>query len=199
MAIRLQFLSVVVRRSAFVGCPNLPKGFQPLPSAGGFFFDTTWFDAHLWCETAMDSQAAEDILRIWESRGLRRNTEDGAGPDLCLAASGQGPLEPCPWLEYAPGDNCVWLAGTEPGAIIGGHAHRLALEQELAQAEIDGEKAYDLMYDARHPKDAYEDACQALEHAQSLARFLNRQEDADRLADRLGHIRAVYQAQFRGW
>jgi hypothetical protein len=53
MSIRLQFLSVVVRRSVFAGCRNLPEAFHQLPSAGGFFFDTDWFDAHLWCETAM--------------------------------------------------------------------------------------------------------------------------------------------------
>jgi hypothetical protein len=198
MAVRLQFLSVVVRRSVFAGCRNLPEEFHQLPSAGGFFFDTTWFDAHLWCETAMDGQAAEDILRIWEGRGLRRQTEPGGASDLCLAASGRGPLVPCPWLAYSPELNSVWLAGSEAGEAIGGHAHQFALEQELAQAESRGEAAYDRMYDARHPKEAYEDACQALGQAQSVAQFLNRQEDAARLGDRLAHIRSVYQAQFRG-
>jgi hypothetical protein len=95
------------------------------------------------------------------------------------------------------------LVGTEPGEVIGGHAHLRALEMGLAQAEARGEAAYDLMYDARRPKDAFEDACQALGqalgHAQTLARFLNRLEDADRLGVRLAHIRSVYQAQFRGW
>jgi hypothetical protein len=102
-------------------------------------------------------------------------------------------------LAYSPDLNSVWLAGTEAGEVIGGHAHQLALEQELVLAESRGETAYDLMYDARRPKDAFEEACQALGHAQSLARFLNRPEDAGRLGVRLAHIRSVYQAQFRGW
>ena len=199
MAIRLQFLSVVVRRSAFDRCQELSRWFHELSPAGGFFFDTAWFDAHLWCETAMDGQAAGDLLRTWEGRGLRRQAEDGGGADLCLAASGRGPLVSCPWLEFSPHANSVWLSGTEPGAIIGGQAHQQALEQELAQAESQGEAAYDLMYDARRPKDAFEDACQALGRAQGLARFLNRQDEVNRLADRLEHIRAVYGAQFRGW
>jgi hypothetical protein len=199
MALRLQFLSVVVRRSAFASCRELSAWFHELSPAGGFFFDTDWFDAHLWCETAMDGQAAEDIMQAWEARGLIRHSRDGLWQDLCLAASHQGPLGPCRWLDYAPDSNSLWLAGTDPGPVIGGHAHLESLERELALAESSGEAAYDLMYDARRPKDAYEDACQALGHAQSVARFLNRLEDGQRLAARLEHIRGVYSAQFRGW
>jgi len=199
MAIRLQFLTVVVRRSAFIGCRDLPDWFHQLPATGGFFFDTEWFDAHLWCETAMDGLVAEDILRNWEERGLQRHSGDGIWEDLCLAASGKGPLGPCPWLEYSPDSNSVRLAGTEPSEIIGGHAHLLSLETELAQSESAGEAAYHLMYDAHRPKDAYEDACQALGHAQSVAQFLNRLAEVERIRARIAHIRAVYQTQFRGW
>lgn len=198
MALRLQFLTVVVRRSAFPICRDLPEWFHRLPAEGGFFWDTDWFDSHLWCETAMDKKSAEDILRIWEDRGLIRHSEDGYWQDLCLAASGRGPLGACPWLEYAPGTNSVWLYGTEPGEIIGGHAHQLALEREMAKAEISGEAAYDFMYDVRQPKDTFEDACQDLGHALSVARFLNRLDDVKRLSARIEHIRDVYNAQFRG-
>lgn len=198
MAIRLQFLTVVVRRSAFRGCRDLPDWFHLLPAAGGFFCDTDWFDNRLWCETAMDGEAAEEILQAWEKRGLQRHSWDGFWQDTCLAASGQGPLGPCPWLTYSPASNSVWLAGTEPGEIIGGQAHLHRLERELAQAEASGEAAYDLMHDARRPKDACEDTCQALGQAESVARYLNRLDEVERLEARIAHIRAVYQSQFRG-
>lgn len=199
MSIRLQFFTVVVPRSAFARCRDLPEWFHQLLPGGGFFWDTDWFDGHLWCQTAMDGPAAEDILQSWEDRGLQRHSAEGAWEDFCLAASGRGPLGACPWLEFSADSNSVWLAGTAPGSIIGGHLHRLETERELTQAESAGEAAYGLMYDAHRPKDAYEDACAALDQAQSLARFLNRLDEVERLAARLEHIRSVYNSQFRAW
>lgn len=198
MALRLQFLTVVVPRARFAQCRDLPEWMGHL-GTGGFFFDTAWYDGHLWCETAMDGQAAEDILQAWEARGLRRHDAGGTWADLCLAASHRGPLGPCPWLAHDAESNAVWLVGTEPGPVVGGLAQQHALETSLTEEERRGEASYSRMYEARRPKDDFEDATLALGQALTAAQFLHRVEDARRLEARLDHMRAVYAAQFRSW
>lgn len=199
MALRLQFLTVIVPRSAFPRCRELPELLRGLDPGGGFRLDTCWFDTHLWCETAMDGDFADFLLDRWKEAGLRWKTPDGAWADVCLAAAARGPLGPCPWLEYDPDADAVWLRGTEPGRIIGGQAQLQGLGAELAAAEAEAEAAYTRMYDARRPKDEYEAAREALGRGLSLARFLGDPEAADRLAARLEHIGEVYRSQFRGW
>jgi hypothetical protein len=73
------------------------------------------------------------------------------------------------------------------------------LPEELARLIEQGERAYTAMYDARRPKDDYEDACVAFGRAVDLARSLNLPEEADRLQKRLDGIMAVYNSQFRGF
>lgn len=199
MALRLQFLSVIVPRAAFARCPGLPDWFAALAPSGGFYLDTCWFDAHLWCETAMDGEFARFLLDRWEDEGLRLKTADGAWADVCLAAAAQGPLGPCPWLAYDPASDSVWLAGTDPGDVIGGQSHLARLEAESLAAEAEGEAAYRRMYESRRPKEPYEDAHAALSRALSVARFLNLPDEAEQLAARISHLDQVYRSQFRGW
>ena len=73
------------------------------------------------------------------------------------------------------------------------------MPDELARLIEQGERAYAAMYDARRPKDDYEDACSAFARAIELARSLNLGGEADKLQQRLENIRGVYNAQFRGF
>jgi hypothetical protein len=71
--------------------------------------------------------------------------------------------------------------------------------QRLVWLEAQAEAAYDKMYDARASTDAaarYSDAKEALHDAIGLARQLGRNQDAERLAARLAHIKTVFRAQF---
>jgi hypothetical protein len=68
---------------------------------------------------------------------------------------------------------------------------------EIARLEAYGEEAYDAMYDARRPKDCWEDASAAFRQAIRLAREEGLEDQADRLQARLDHIHAVYDHQFR--
>ena len=199
MAIRLQFLAVVVPRSALARTEWGSALFASLAPDRGFFLDTMWYDEHLWCETSMNDWDAEEGLRAWEARGLRSRDEAGAWADLCLVASGKGPLGPCPWLAFDAAANTVWHRQAAPGEPIGGLAQGRALAQELAEQEALGEAAYARMYEARRPKDDYEDAWMALARAQEHARRLNDLEAVDRLAARIEAIHAVYRSQFRGF
>ena len=206
MAIKLQFDTVIVPRLHFERCRDLPPFLNELHPDGGIVFEIDWYDRHLWCETAMS--LPEDIIQAWEARGLESGLPP-PGPNgsrdmpwkwkhLCLAASRRGPYGQCDWLEFDPVDNCVWLKGTEKGPVIGG---REQYEREMKQLEDLREKAerhYTAMYDARHPRDDYEDASAALSQAIRVASFLHRPDLEEEIAQRLAHIAAVYNSQFRG-
>lgn len=196
MALRLQFLSLVVPRAAFARCRGLPSYFLELRPSGGILFETTWYDTHLWCETFMDG--AEEAVATWEARGLRAAGTEGTWMDLCLATAQQGPLGPCPWLSYHPDTQSLSLSGSVPGPVIGGIDHLRSLQVKLAQAEAAGEAAYDRMYGGRRPKDEYEEASLALSQAADLAAFLHQPGEVGRIQARLEHMRSVYQSQFRG-
>ncbi|MFX8585778.1 hypothetical protein ABTM35_19995, partial [Acinetobacter baumannii] len=61
------------------------------------------------------------------------------------------------------------------------------------------EKAYGLMYEARTPTDAaghYSDAKEALHDAIGIARRAGHADTAERLEQRLAHIKAVFRSQF---
>jgi hypothetical protein len=60
------------------------------------------------------------------------------------------------------------------------------------------EAAYDRMYDARHPKDDYDDARRDFDAAIDEARRLGLDAEVARLTQRRDHVEAVYNSQFRG-
>lgn len=200
MAIRLQFLSLIVPRAKFIRCRGLPPFFQQLRPEAGFFIETNWYDAHLWCETGMDGYCVDEMIDQWQEWGLVPKDASGQWQDLCLCASARGPLgSSCPWLRFDSEKNAVWLDGAEPGDVVGGSEQRGEIESALARHEAAGELAYVAMSEARRPKDDYQIACTQLALALDAARFLNHSEDSDRLLSRLAHIKAVYDHQMRGF
>jgi len=84
----------------------------------------------------------------------------------------------------------LWRPRAEPAASVGTAA--LARLVGLAEA------AYDAMYDARRPKDAYEDACGHFHDAMAEAKRLGLTEEVARLSARRDHVQDVYNSQFRG-
>jgi hypothetical protein len=200
VAILLRLFAVIVRRDGFARCHSLPEILHRLNPEGGFVGYTVWYDRNLFCETVVNPDDADDILRRWKEKGLAGPSPDGSvscWKDVCVASSGHGPITPCDWLEYDPETDSVWLKGTEKGDVIGGRGQADwnlgLLPKFLARAE----QCYTDMYDASTPKDHYEDACESMIRALRLARFLHLDDAADRIERRLEHIRAVYDSQFR--
>jgi len=184
-------MTLVVPRARLARCSGLPPFFAELNKDGGIFLDTDWYDTHLWCETTMDG--GDDLARAWEARGLR------PPEDFCFAASRRGPDRRCDWLEYDAAENCVWLKGTEKGAVIGGAAQLAERTAALQSFVEQAERAYSAMYEARRPRDDYDDACSGLMKAIEVARFLHRPDEVSRLEERLANIQGVYRSQFVGF
>ena len=80
---------------------------------------------------------------------------------------------------------------------LAGHAE--AMSDDYAECERQAEAAYDAMYDARRPKDAYEDAIDAFRRAIKAAEAAGEMGEAKRLEARRDHVREVYRKQFRSW
>jgi hypothetical protein len=77
-------------------------------------------------------------------------------------------------------------------------AERLAAMKRLVEQ---AEKAYDDMYEAHHRHDidrCYRDAKDYYTDAIGLARGMGMNEEADKLHDRLSHIKEVFFSQFAG-
>jgi hypothetical protein len=202
VAIRLQFDTIIIPRAHFARCRNLPAFFSELHVGGGILFEVNWYDAQLWCETAMSE--SREIVASWEERGLSSGMPPrpaGAAQwkwrDLCVAASGRGPYGGCDWLEFDPADNCVWLKGTAKGAVIGGRMQFQEESEKLAALREKAEDHYTAMHGTPYPKDDYEDACSALSQAGRIAAFLHQPDVAEELKQREAHISKVFNSQFR--
>ncbi|MFZ1108236.1 MAG: hypothetical protein WAN43_07815 [Rhodomicrobium sp.] len=76
---------------------------------------------------------------------------------------------------------------------------RADAEKRLRRLEEQAEEAYSAMYDAHSPGAAtgfYSDAKESLYDAIGLARVLGESGEAERLSQRLAHIKAVFRGQF---
>ena len=69
--------------------------------------------------------------------------------------------------------------------------------KEIARFEALAEEAYSGLYDAHRPKEHAEDALTNLQRAIDLAKEQGLTDDVTRLSERYGHIRSVYDHQFR--
>jgi hypothetical protein len=70
---------------------------------------------------------------------------------------------------------------------------------EIAILEALAERAYDEMYDSRSPAACYDDFKDYFAEAIRAARQAGLTDEAERLAKRLAHCKAVYRSQFSGF
>ena len=92
------------------------------------------------------------------------------------------------------------MAASERGRLLTKLAELIEKNaDELARLETLAEQFYTAMYDARRPKDDYDDACLNFHLAIEEAKRLGLAEDIERLTRRRDHVRAVYNSQFRGF
>ena len=121
MAVRLQFINLIVPVA------NLERAFSTQGGLAGFLSghpgDMLWHDAYL-CrvEGTMNWPDVDEMVARWEALGLQGLA--GVAPrrwwkDFAICASGRGATFPCDWLEYDAAENCVYLAGTVKGDVLG--------------------------------------------------------------------------------
>ena len=72
----------------------------------------------------------------------------------------------------------------------------LTPRQKVARLEKWGEEAYDRMYDARSPSGEYSEAKDNFHAAIAMAMDLGLTDEAERLEQRLAHIKSVFRSQF---
>ena len=124
MAIRLQFINLVIPVATLERVYAAEGGFAGfLRTQGGASNELLWHDGYL-CRTdgAMNWPDVDELVERWEARGLQGLV--GASPkqwwkDFAVCASRRGPTFPCDWLVYDAMDNCVYLAGTPKGEVLG--------------------------------------------------------------------------------
>lgn len=122
MAIRLEFISVVIPIENIERCLTV-GGFRRYIESQAYFIGlTSWYDDYLYREGAMNSMDAKSLVQSWERRGLRGLIGDGVTrewADLCVVDYFNGPTRPCSWLEHDRENHCVYMAGKPRGDIVG--------------------------------------------------------------------------------
>ena len=82
-----------------------------------------WFDEHLFRDGSMGPQGIEALVEYWDDLGFECFTEvDGKNHwhDACVfEGMFGGATMPCEWIAVDKKTGGVYLAGTEPGEMIG--------------------------------------------------------------------------------
>ncbi len=111
MAIRIQFITVIVRLDRIAAAPGLEAELAHR-------FPNAWRDDHLWAFAAM--VPPHHIISVFEAAGLTlRDFSSGERrwKDVCIVDYYNGPTNPCDWLSVDDHQKIAWLAGTAPGAV----------------------------------------------------------------------------------
>lgn len=82
-----------------------------------------WYDGHLLRDGAMSPGDIEDLVQEWVELGFQPTDERNGQriwKDFCIVESTfGGPTLPCDWLAIFEDGRSAFLAGTDPGAVIG--------------------------------------------------------------------------------
>jgi hypothetical protein len=85
--------------------------------------ETIWHDEYLLREGAMSRAEVEQIIDGWAARGLQpfrlENGEPVEWIECCVSSRYGGPTLPCSWLAYDDATGGAYLAGHDPGELIG--------------------------------------------------------------------------------
>lgn len=120
MAVKLEFANLIIPNANIARAYGNDGGFQGFLDHLGSW-DMIWHDEHL-CRAAGSMGDLDTDIAYWERRGLVAQRDGPQGQqwcDFCVANSLEGPIGVCDWLVYDAADNCVYLAGTAKGKIIG--------------------------------------------------------------------------------
>lgn len=123
MAVKLEFINVIVPNATFQAVFAEEGGFAFFKQSYSAMRDTVWYDDHI-CRVdgAMNWADVEDMVHWWEERGLIGLADTDIGKqwrDFCVATSFVGPTYRCNWLEFDAGDNAVSMRGQPKGRIVG--------------------------------------------------------------------------------
>ena len=122
MAIATEFINFiipieVIKLKYFGGWEQCLKDHQEL--IGG----RVWYDEHLFRDGAMGPEGIKALVELWEELGLECFKEvDGENhwQDACVFEGMHGGLTmPCDWLAVDEKTGSVYLAGTQPGEVVG--------------------------------------------------------------------------------
>jgi hypothetical protein len=123
MAIKLEFINVIVPNATLEAVFAEQGGFEFFKQSYGAMKDMVCYDAHI-CRVdgAMNWADVDDLVHWWEDRGLVGLADTDSGKqwrDFCVAASFSGPTYRCDWLEFDVVDNAVSMRGQPKGRIVG--------------------------------------------------------------------------------
>ena len=127
MALKLEFINVIVP----IRTIREKLGQEAYERRYSLVDETTWHDEYLFRDGCMNGHDLDGMLEEWEGHGLElTEVVDGVKQwkDLCVVHSRRGPTGPCPWIEYDPLKNVVWMKGTLPGEPIGPSGRQVAGE-----------------------------------------------------------------------
>lgn len=129
MAIALEFIDFIVPIATIKA--KYPGGWeQCLIDHGHAIGGRIWYDEHLFRDGAMNRMDIKSLVEHWHDMGfITYETDDEGLPtkwrDVCVYESlfGGATLE-CDWIEYDRIAGGAYLAGTEPGKLVGRYDFR---------------------------------------------------------------------------
>lgn len=122
MAVALEFIDFLVPVETIRR--KYPGGWeQCLQDHADTIGGRVWYDEHLFRDGAMSPRDIECLVTEWAARGFEvSEVRDGrrVWKDVCVVeAMRGGPTLPCAWIVVDGGLQAAYLAGTEPGAVVG--------------------------------------------------------------------------------
>lgn len=133
MAIETQFIDFIV--PIHIIRQKYPGGWeQCLLDHHELIGGRVWYDEHLFRDGAMSPQGIEALVQFWESLGFECYKEiDGkrCWQDVCVfEGMFGGATMPCDWLAVDKNTGGVYLAGTQPGILVGSQYHQTSKDSK---------------------------------------------------------------------
>ena len=135
MAIELEFIDFIVPIATIKA--KYPGGWQQcLEDHANLIGGRIWYDEHLFRDGAMGHHYIDTLIEDWEAMGFTiYETDENGEPtkwrDVCVYASLSGGSNiDCDWLEHDWINGGVYLAGTEPGKLVGRYDFKAASDEE---------------------------------------------------------------------